>query len=124
MFYEAPHRIHQTLKDIAEKLGNRQIALGRELTKTHEQLAIRPISAWLSDLPPDRGEFVLVVGPPEVPDEGSSPPSDIVIAETFGHLTEFGQAGRREALRETAKRHGVSTKQVFDALERAKKLGK
>src|SRR5687768_15060004 len=47
VMYEAPHRILGTLADIASELGPRLVAIGRELTKMHEQLAVRPISQWL-----------------------------------------------------------------------------
>ena len=122
--YEAPHRILATLAAIAEELGERQIGVGRELTKAHEQLAIRPISAWLEDPPPERGEFVLVIGPAD-PHLGEQPPrpGDANLAELFGQLTENGGLGRREALRELSRRHGMTSRDVFAALERQKKLG-
>ena len=45
--YEAPHRIRQTLSDLLESLGDRRIAVGRELTKAHENLAVCTISEHL-----------------------------------------------------------------------------
>ncbi len=44
VLYEAPHRIRQTLEAMLSILGDRTVALGRELTKLHEELVIRPIS--------------------------------------------------------------------------------
>jgi 16S rRNA (cytidine1402-2'-O)-methyltransferase len=124
ILYEAPHRIHETLHDMASELGNRQICLGREVTKTHESLAVRPIQWWLEHLPPAKGEFVLIVASRDTVASGEiAPASDHAIAETFGLITESGQVNRREALKATAKQHGVSARQVFAALERTKLSG-
>ena len=46
--YEAPHRIRATLTDMLAEWGNRTTALGRELTKAHEELVVAPISAHLA----------------------------------------------------------------------------
>jgi 16S rRNA (cytidine1402-2'-O)-methyltransferase len=66
VFYEAPHRITDTVADLTAILGDeREIVLARELTKTFEQIqvcALSEASAWLgSDTNHQRGEFVLLV---------------------------------------------------------------
>ena len=124
VLYEAPHRILGTLADIQIELGERQISIGRELTKTHEQLAIRPISGWISDPPPERGEFVLVIAPAQAESgQTADALSDVDVAELFGQLTNNGGLDRRGAIREIASRHGLRTRDVFAALDRHKKLG-
>lgn len=70
VFYEAPHRIGETLAALAEAFGGeRDILIGRELTKVFEQSVRLPLGnavAWLeSDANHARGEFVLVIYPPE-----------------------------------------------------------
>jgi 16S rRNA (cytidine1402-2'-O)-methyltransferase len=71
IFYEAPHRIEDCLRDMAELFGpDRRITLGRELTKTFEtirQLPAAELSRWVnSDANQQRGEIVLVAeGAPE-----------------------------------------------------------
>ena len=50
VLYEAPHRIRATLEDMLAVLGDRTVALGRELTKAHEELVVRPISEHLADI--------------------------------------------------------------------------
>lgn len=68
ILYEAPHRIVETLHDLAERFGpEREIVIGRELTKKFEELARLPLGAareWL-DARRERqqGEFVLVIAP-------------------------------------------------------------
>ena len=122
VMYEAPHRIRQTLADIGEILGDRTVALGRELTKRHEFLAIRPIVAWVRDPPMAQGEFVLLICPARSPDPATviTPAGDALAAE-FWRITNSGEVSRREALRKTARKFGVSTRVVFDAVERHSK---
>lgn len=121
VLYEAPHRIHQTLADIASEMGDRTVGIGREITKAHENFAVRPISDWLRDLPPSQGEFVLVVSAAaQGSDAQVASVTDRELAQEFWLLTESEGIGRREAIREVAKRHGVSTKVVFRAIEEAR----
>lgn len=66
VFYEAPHRVPETLADLEAILGDRSAAAGRELTKLYESVVRGPISiiaAHFKQQAP-RGEFVLVVAPP------------------------------------------------------------
>ena len=123
VLYEAPHRIRALLDDIATEMGDRIVAVGRELTKKHESLAVRPINAWLANPPPDLGEFVLVVypaAPAAGTDEG--PPDPEAIAEEFDRLTNTEGLGRREALKSAALKFSVSTRDVFAAVERRRSL--
>jgi 16S rRNA (cytidine1402-2'-O)-methyltransferase len=69
VFYEAPHRIGDTLADLAELLEpQRTLVIARELTKLYETIASMPLAeapAWLAaDENRQRGEFVLIVAPP------------------------------------------------------------
>ena len=69
VFYEAPHRIEETLADMAAVLdGARAVTLARELTKRFETivtLSLRDAPAWLAADPNNvRGEFVVIVHPP------------------------------------------------------------
>lgn len=63
IFYEAPHKLKQTLKDLYETLGDRRIACVRELTKIHEETFRTTISAALDFYSQNepKGEFVLVI---------------------------------------------------------------
>lgn len=63
VFYEAPHRIRESLADMHEILGDRAVLVGRELTKVHEEL-LRGTLSQLAAAPDEtvqRGEFVIVV---------------------------------------------------------------
>jgi 16S rRNA (cytidine1402-2'-O)-methyltransferase len=61
IFYEAPHRIEETLGDLVEILGDREACIGRELTKIHEEFLFGKMSEIRGKVNP-RGEFVVVVG--------------------------------------------------------------
>ena len=72
IFYEAPHKLCATLRDLAEAFGGaRRISLSRELTKLHEETLRRTLAeaAAYFDRTPPRGEFVLIVeGAPDEPE--------------------------------------------------------
>src|SRR5215204_2888424 len=57
VFFEAPHRIRDTLGDLLEVFGDRIAFIGRELTKAHEELVVAPISEQLERFNEPRGEF-------------------------------------------------------------------
>ena len=63
VFYEAPHKLLNTLQDMEAAFGDRRIALVREITKLHEQCIRTTLSAaaaYYAETPP-KGEFVLVI---------------------------------------------------------------
>ena len=68
VFYEAPHKLKYTLQDLLTVLGDRRIALVREITKIHEEVIRTTLSAALARYEEEnpRGEFVLIV-------EGAAP---------------------------------------------------
>ena len=121
VLYEAPHRILALLTDIRTEFGDRRVAIGRELTKRHEILAIRPISDWLISPPPAIGEFVLVIYPASIsPAERSGPLDPQTVADEFDRLTNIDQLGRREAIKSIATKFSVSTRAVFAAIEESR----
>ncbi|HEX9368278.1 MAG TPA: 16S rRNA (cytidine(1402)-2'-O)-methyltransferase, partial [Vicinamibacterales bacterium] len=74
VFFEAPHRIRRTFTDLASLLGaDREIGVGRELTKAHEEVVVCPIYAQLQYFTEPRGEFTILV-PARVPSEKSALP--------------------------------------------------
>jgi 16S rRNA (cytidine1402-2'-O)-methyltransferase len=119
VLYETPHRITDTLNDIREILGERLVALGRELTKLHEELVVRPISAHLTAITAPRGEYTLAIaGPdpgamhaPEIPDAAS------LLAE-FGRMTNDGS--RRDVVRKLADKYHVAPREMYRLLERSR----
>ena len=70
IWYEAPHRLAETVTDMAEAFGARQAAVARELTKHFEEVRRGPLSELAAHYAtnPVRGEVTIVVGPPEQDD--------------------------------------------------------
>ena len=108
VFFEAPHRIRQTLGELQGLLGDREIFVGRELTKTHETSVKRQISSVLKDLEKPLGEFTVVL------EIGHKTDSSAV-------LDTVTSRSRRQAVAAVAKDHGLTANQLYRAIEDAKK---
>ncbi|PKB68687.1 MAG: 16S rRNA (cytidine(1402)-2'-O)-methyltransferase [SAR202 cluster bacterium Io17-Chloro-G4] len=75
VLFEAPHRLKALLQDVLEELGDRQVALCRELTKLYEEVFRGNVSQALEHSQAPRGEYVVVIqgaSEPEVSDEAST----------------------------------------------------
>jgi 16S rRNA (cytidine1402-2'-O)-methyltransferase len=121
VIFEAPHRIRETLEAALAALGDREVALGRELTKLHEEVVRGRLSDVLDRLGEPRGEFTIVVsGTPPAEPGTADQVSDFQLLTDFGRLTERGM-GRREAITELARRHHLRSREVFAAIDRARR---
>jgi len=124
VFFEAPHRIHDTLRALQQSVGDCEVAIGRELTKTHEQLVNGPISTVQSRLASPLGEFTVVVRMEhDRQADTAQPPSSHQLAVEFCDMTANEAISRRSAIANLARRHGMATNDVYAALEEAKKSG-
>ena len=124
VFFEAPHRIVRTLTELGRISGNCPIVLGRELTKTHEELVRGPIVEVLERFPMERGEFTVVAQIGRTThDAVAETPSDAILVEQFGELTINRRRSRRKAIADLARRHRLSANEVYQAIERGKNSG-
>ena len=123
VLYEAPHRIRDTLEELLAAAGDVPAAIGRELTKVHESLVIRLISKHLSSPLSDKGEYTIVVRLAATETPSVPLPSDEELWVEFGHLSKNGPAARKEYVRRLARKYGVTTREVYSRLERAKNSG-
>lgn len=118
VFYEAPHRIKETVMLMAEQLGNRQICIARELTKTFEEWVrgtLDEVSEWLNGKEP-KGEFCLVVeGALEEDGEEKRWWSGLTMEEHARHYVEIRHMTSKEAIKQTAKERGVPKQEVYKA---------
>ena len=121
VFLESPHRVQETLRQASDILVNRPIMIGRELTKAHQEFLRGTAADLASRLGMPKGEFTIVVGPPEPAEGLTEPPSDTRIAAEFGEIAKSGEFDRRQAVSAVAARLGISKRQVYAAVERAKK---
>lgn len=113
IFYEAPHKLIYTLEDLLENLGDRRIALCRELTKIHEEVLRGKISEMLEyykEKSP-KGEYVLIVeGAPEEEAE-----QEITLEKACEMAQQLVENGKKasEAAKEIAKLTGFSKSEIY-----------
>ena len=125
VFFEAPHRIRTTLEQIHQTIGDRPVAVGRELTKAHEEWVRGPISSVLNELGDPRGEFTVVIGVSQMPDVPQRlTPSAAEMFSEFGEMTANRATSRRAAINALARRHRLPPNEVYAAIEEARKSGK
>ena len=114
IFYEAPHKLMATLRDMLEVLGDRRVTLCRELTKIYEETYRTTLSAaieYYAENAP-KGEFVLVL-------EGASDKGSAVTAEEAIKMAlELRASGmsNRDAAKRASQRTGVSRNVIYDGL--------
>lgn len=113
VFFEAPHRIRQTLRDLLF-LGEQPILVYRELTKIHEETLSGPASALAESIEHPQGEFTVVV-PVQQTEENKHVAVDVeAVTRAFGRLTESSGLSKRAVAREVGKEFGLSTRQVYE----------
>jgi 16S rRNA (cytidine1402-2'-O)-methyltransferase len=121
VFFEAPHRIRMTLEAVLAVLGDRQISVGRELTKLHEETVRGSVSAVLAKLTQARGEFTVVLaGSVDEPAAAISLPAADQLLLDFGRLTDTVGLSRRAAISSLAGRYGMPSRELYRLIEAAK----
>lgn len=111
VFFESPERIATLLEEIAEVMGERRVALVRELTKVHEEVIRGPVGEVAGRLGSPRGEMVLVV-------EGASsgePDVDTAVTEAR-RIGESQGVPKRQAAKEAARITGVPVNRIYEEL--------
>jgi len=122
VFFEAPHRIERTLADLMEAVGDCEILIGRELTKTHETLVKQPISLVLHDGLRAQGEFTVVAYIGHTTEKtAAEPPESASLFREFCEMTNNTQVERRTVIRQLAKRYGLTANAVYKAIEEGRK---
>lgn len=117
IFYEAPHRLRETLEFFKENLGNRKLSLCRELTKLHEEIlrmSVEEAVEYYKDNSP-KGEFVLVVEGKDkelIENEKKALWEDMSIEE---HIRKYMNDGlnKKEAVKKVAKDRNLSKSEVY-----------
>ncbi|HLK48832.1 MAG TPA: 16S rRNA (cytidine(1402)-2'-O)-methyltransferase [Bryobacteraceae bacterium] len=117
IFYEAPHRILETLEAVEQILGQRPVAVARELTKIHEEFLRGPVAevrAQLAARAAIKGEITLLVGKATSPAVDTTPIEDAVAG-----LVRAG-APRMDAIKQVARQRGLSKREVYERLLKVK----
>ncbi len=117
ILYEAPHNLKRTVDDLLSELGDRQVAVCRELTKIHEEVERTTLKAESEKLKTEeaRGEYVLVIrgaAPDEKAREEQEDWKTLSLAE---HVAMYEDQGmdRREAVRQAAADRGMTRREVY-----------
>lgn len=120
ILYEAPHHLRKTLEELYETLGDRGIALCRELTKKYETVFPTSISGAMAyyEKEEPRGEFVLVIQGKsfqEIQKEQQESWESLTLEEHMAHYENQG-ISRKEAMKLVAKDRGISKREVYGKL--------
>ena len=116
IFYEAPHKLQATLKDLCLTFGaDRPVSLCRELTKLHEEIrrtTLGQAEEYYRENPP-KGEFVLVVrgAPPKREEEATLEDGQALVEELMAQ-----GSSQRDAVKQAAKTLGLSRNQLYDVV--------
>lgn len=117
IIYESPYRVKSTLDILLQELGDRRIALCRELTKIHEEIIRGNISEVIADIK-DRnikGEFVIVIEgktQEQIDEENKEKWADIDVKQHLINLMEGGLT-KKEAIKVVSKERGLSKNEVY-----------
>lgn len=115
IIYEAPHRIEETLKDMYQVFGNRNIVIARELTKKYEEYIRGSLEEIIQNVKDLKGEIVLIV-------EGCSMKSNIIelnklsIKEHFDYYMTSGMT-ENDAMKSVAKDRNVSKNVIYKEIK-------
>jgi len=121
IFFEAPHRLVESLKDMAMVLGSRRAALAREITKIHEEFLCGTLGEILDTLaarPEIRGEITLVIESAQGKDKGAGAPVfPVSIHEHLAEEVKKSGLSRNEALKSVALARGISRRDAYRLLQ-------
>ena len=114
VFYEAPHRIKETIADAREAFGNRECVVARELTKLHEEFVRGSLSQLELPEGAARGEIVLLIGPP-LQGQARQPAGEQMssITEEMERLINADGLNQKSALKRIARQRGISKSDAY-----------
>jgi 16S rRNA (cytidine1402-2'-O)-methyltransferase len=116
LFYEAPHRLVDSLEDCSSVFGKRLVVVARELTKLHEEFArgaAADLAREFSARPAVKGEITLLIDKPGEPARAATS-----VREVFDRHIAAGLS-KMDAMKATARDCGVSKREVWAEIERA-----
>src|ERR1700737_4879507 len=124
IFYEAPHRVEESISDAREILGDRPACLAREVTKLHEEFRRGKLSELSASLEarPARGEITLLIGPEDPAEARANLDSTQSLSERVDELIRQAKLDRKDALKLAARERGLTRRAAYGQLLEA--LGK
>ncbi|MBQ8808460.1 MAG: 16S rRNA (cytidine(1402)-2'-O)-methyltransferase [Clostridia bacterium] len=122
IFYEAPHKLMSTLRDMYSLWGDRKITLCREITKIHEEFIRTTLHDAIQryEENPPRGEFVLVIEGKKAEEIEAENEALWQSMSIFEHVKMYINKGmdEKEALKAVAKDRGVSKRDIYNEYKR------
>lgn len=111
IFYEAPHRIMNMLRDLLEIFGNREVSISREISKKHEQIYRGNLKDVITEIE-EKGEFVVVVS-------GNNDMNDYSTISLQEHLKMYMDDGysEKDAMKLVAKDRGVAKNEIYKEIK-------
>lgn len=126
MFYESPRRIVSALSAVAEAMPKREVAVCRELTKVHEEVACGPVSEVLAEFARRdedsgvKGEIVLVIGPStQAEEDDRRADAAASAAGRAAELVEAGELTRKEIVKVLRDEFGIPRNEAYDLAMKA-----
>ena len=121
IFYEAPHRIIEALKDIVDVMGpTRHIVVAREVTKIHEEFLrgrAEDVLRTAEERGELKGEITLLIGKPE---ENAKPVAKETVGQMVHRLMKEESLEEKDALKRVAKELGIGKSEVYREWQREK----
>jgi 16S rRNA (cytidine1402-2'-O)-methyltransferase len=123
IFYEAPHRLVEMLKDVHEILGDRELVIAREVTKLHEEFMRGSISSTLEYLKRRtvKGELTVLIGGSVSPGASESPAPAVSIRAEIEKVMAERKLDQRAALKAVARARGIPRSEAYRQLQSEKR---
>ncbi len=114
IFYEAPHKLENTLEVMLEILGDRNIVLARELTKIHEEFIRGKISTIIEQIVDTKGEFVIIVEGNTISkkDKEILDLNELTLEEHYKYYENTG-ISKKEIIKKIAKDRNVNKNEIY-----------
>ena len=123
MFYEAPHRLLETLTDVVEVLGSdRHVVVAREVTKIYEEFLRGRAGEVLEQLKSRgdvKGEITLLIAKPES-SELRAASSELTVAQRVKQIMSEEKVDEKSALKKVAKERGIGKSEAYREWQRDK----
>jgi 16S rRNA (cytidine1402-2'-O)-methyltransferase len=124
VFYEAPHRLLEMLKDALEILGDREVVIAREVTKAHEEFLRGTLLGILGQLKkkPVKGEITVLVGPHTLETAPAASERAKPIRKEVEQVMAERRMDERSALKVVARTRGISRSEAYRQLQSEKSV--
>lgn len=114
IFYEAPHRLVKTLKEMLDRFGDIEVVIAKELTKIHEKYIRNKISKILMDLEEAKGEYIILfeMHSKTKKEKELEKINEMTLDEQYEHYVKFGLS-KKEIIKKIAKNNKVPKDEIY-----------